>query len=195
MYKKGDPANIANYRPIISLMSNIYKLFSCCLNKKTSINIDKNQPVEQAGFRSGFSTIDHLQVVSQVIEKYKEFNKQLYVGFVDYCKAFDTVSHNSIWSALKELEVNDSYIQTIQNIYKASKSRVRLERTGASFNIERVVKQGDPMSPKLFIAVLEYAIRNIDWSKRGVRIKHGYLSHLRFADDVVLFARNADELQ
>lgn len=67
LYKKGDPADIGNYRPI-SLMSCFYKLFASCLLERIAPVIDANQPIEQAGFRSRFSTIDHIQVVDQVIE-------------------------------------------------------------------------------------------------------------------------------
>lgn len=116
LYKKGDPADISNYRPI-SLLSAVYKLFSYIVTKKIDRDIDKNQPVEQAGFRSGFSTTDHLQVVSQLIEKHKEFNTPLYIAFVDYTKAFDSLCHEAIWSTLKQNNVNDTYTKIIQNIY------------------------------------------------------------------------------
>ncbi|CAG4935787.1 unnamed protein product [Colias eurytheme] len=64
LYKKGDPADLGNYRPI-SLMSCFYKLFSSCLLERIAPVIDAHQPIEQAGFRSGFSTLDHIQVVDQ----------------------------------------------------------------------------------------------------------------------------------
>ncbi|XP_013141510.1 PREDICTED: RNA-directed DNA polymerase from mobile element jockey-like, partial [Papilio polytes] len=64
LYKKGDPADIGNYRPI-SLMPCLYKLFASCLLERISPDIDSYQPIEQAGFRSGFSTVDHIQVVDQ----------------------------------------------------------------------------------------------------------------------------------
>ncbi|XP_045774255.1 uncharacterized protein LOC123873453 [Maniola jurtina] len=59
LYKKGDPKDVQNYRPI-SLMCSLYKLFSSCLLSKISDQIDLNQPKEQAGFRKGFSTMDHI---------------------------------------------------------------------------------------------------------------------------------------
>ena len=58
--------------------------------------LDENQPREQAGFRKGYSTTDHLQSVNQIIEKSNEFNKQLCIAFIDYEKAFDSVEHDAI---------------------------------------------------------------------------------------------------
>lgn len=99
LYKKGDPMNISNYRPI-SLLSCRYKLFTSILLSRIKPQIDKFQTAEQAGFCSGFSTIDHIHTVEQVVEKFKEFNAPLYLAFIDYIKAFNSIFHNSIWRAL-----------------------------------------------------------------------------------------------
>ncbi|XP_063544341.1 uncharacterized protein LOC134752601 [Cydia strobilella] len=69
LYKKGNPLDIANYRPI-SLLSTVYKLFTSIIQDKINPQIDSMQPVEQAGFRSGFSTMDHIHTMEQVMEKY-----------------------------------------------------------------------------------------------------------------------------
>ena len=53
----------------------------------------ENQSVEQAGFRAGFSTIDHIKSVAQVMEKAQEYNVDLYMAFIDFAKAFDHVEH------------------------------------------------------------------------------------------------------
>ena len=58
LHKKGDQKNISNYRPI-SLLNNIYKLFTKIITNRITRTLDENQPTEQAGFRRGFSTIDH----------------------------------------------------------------------------------------------------------------------------------------
>ena len=193
LYKKGDPADIGNYRPI-SLMSCLYKLFAACLLDRISSNIDAHQPIEQAGFRSGFSTVDHIQVVDQVIEKYLEFRRPSYLAFIDYKKAFDSISHSSIWEALKTQNINEKYINILKNIYSNSSSRVKLDRTGAKFNIKRGVRQGDPLSPKLFISVLQYVMEILPWSKRGININGNFLSHLRFDDVIILFSENPQQL-
>ena len=116
LYKKGNPLDIKNYRPI-SLMSNIYKLFASIILARIRDNIDSKQPIEQAGFRSGFSTTDHIQTLDQVIEKYREYDQPLYLTFIDYSKAFDTISHQFIWNALNMCEVHPKYLNIIKSIY------------------------------------------------------------------------------
>lgn len=193
LYKKGDPADIGNYRPI-SLMPCFYKLFASCLLERIAPAIDAHQPIEQAGFRNGFSTMDHIQVVDQVIEKYSEFNKPLYLAFIDYKKAFDSISHESIWESLKALNINENYINILKNIYSNSTSRVKLDRVGEVINIKRGVRQGDPISPKLFIAVLQHVMGELPWSNQGININGKFLSHLRFADDIILFSETPHQL-
>ena len=193
LYKKGDPADISNYRPI-SLMPCLYKLFASCLLDRITPNIDKYQPMEQAGFRSGFSTVDHIQVVDQVIEKYQEFRRPLYIAFIDYKKAFDSISHDSIWEALRSQNITEKYINILKNIYANSTSRVKLERVGNKININRGVRQGDPISPKLFIAVLQYIMKDLPWSTQGIDVEGHFLSHLRFADDIILFSESSHQL-
>jgi Reverse transcriptase (RNA-dependent DNA polymerase). len=74
-------------------MSSLYKLFSKVLTRRLIKNLDEQQPCEQAGFRTGLSIADHIQTINQVIEKVQEFNLPLYMAFVDYSKAFDSVEH------------------------------------------------------------------------------------------------------
>ena len=69
LHKKRD---ISNYRPI-SLLSYMHKLLTRILHKQMEEVLDKSQPREQAGFRNGYSTVDHLQIINQRIEKCNEF--------------------------------------------------------------------------------------------------------------------------
>ncbi|GBP37017.1 Craniofacial development protein 2 [Eumeta japonica] len=159
------------------------------------LKAETKQPIEQAGFRKGFSTTDHIHTIELIKEKYQEQQRTLYITFIDYQKAFDSVSHNSIWESLVEQGVEEVHIKTIQNIYNNNKGRIKLESTGPCFPIKRGVRQGDPLSPTLFITILENIINKLDWCRLGLRIKDEYLSHLRFADDLVLLSETADQMQ
>ena len=101
LFKKGDPKDIKNYRPI-SLLSHSYKMFTRPLQSRTERTLDENQPRELAGFRKGYSTTDHLQALNQTTETSNECNLPLCISFIGYEKAFDTVEHFAIFEALRK---------------------------------------------------------------------------------------------
>lgn len=194
LHKKGKKNDITNYRPI-SLMSNLYKIFSKTILDRLTKILDENQPKEQAGFRCDFSTLDHIHTIKQVIQKSNEYGITYYLAFVDYNKAFDSLRHVEIWEALETQGINKKYIRLIHNIYKNMKAKIRTERVGEDFPIKRGVRQGDPLSPKLFSAVLEHVFRRLEWNKYGLNINGVQLTHLRFADDLILISSHAKGLQ
>nr|XP_034832243.1 uncharacterized protein LOC117989050 [Maniola hyperantus] len=194
LHKKGSKGDINNYRPI-SLMSNIYKVFAKVILSRITKVLDENQPREQAGFRSGYSTLDHIHVVKQIFEKSKEYNTTFYCCFVDYSKAFDSLEHEAIWRALHNQGVENKYIRLLKNIYRNSKAKIKLEKEGKEIKLGRGVRQGDPVSPKLFTAVLEEIFRQLNWEQSGITINGENLSHLRFADDIIIFSPTKDNLE
>ena len=84
----------------------MYKLFTRVLQKRMETILDANQPREQAGFRKDFATTDHLHSINQVIEKSNEFNLPLCIAYIDYEKAFDSVEHEVIFQALRNIGIN-----------------------------------------------------------------------------------------
>ncbi|GBP35411.1 Retrovirus-related Pol polyprotein from type-1 retrotransposable element R2 [Eumeta japonica] len=76
-----------------------------------------------------------------------------------------------------------------------NKARVQLETLGETFQVKRGVRQGDPMSPKLFSAVLQNTFRKLIWDQHGLNIDGQKLNHLRFADDIVLFEEETGTLE
>lgn len=143
-------------------MSNIYKVFAKVILCRITRTLDENQPREEAGFRTGYSTLDHIHAVRQIFEKNKEFNVPIYCCFIDYNKAFHSIEHENIWHCLKNQGVEHKYIRILKNIYTNSTAKIKLEKEGKEIKINRGVRQGDPLSPKLFTAVWDQCGLNIN---------------------------------
>ena len=193
-FKKGDNTLLKNYRPI-SLLSHVYKLFSRVITNRLARRFDDFQPPEQAGFRQGFSTIDHIHTLRQVIQKTEEYNRPLCLAFVDYEKAFDSVETWAVLRSLQRCRIDYRYIQALQCLYENATMSVRIQdETTRPIQLQRGVRQGDVISPKLFTAALEDVFKLLDWNGLGININGEYLTQLRFADDVVIMAESLDDL-
>ena len=194
IHKKGDIKDVKNYRPI-SLLSNTYKLFTKVLTNRITRILDFNQPREQAGFRSGFSTMDHLHTLNQLIEKTCEYRLPLCVVFVDYAQAFDSIETQAVITDLQQQGVHYKYIKLIEVMYSKATATIHLHKDSDEFPINRGVRQGDTISPKLFNAALEGIFRKISWENEGININGERLNHLRFADDIILIAEDGHKLE
>ena len=173
-----------NYSTIL-LLSNMYKLFTKIITTRL-----ENQPREQAGFRSKYSTTDHIHAINC-----HEYNLPLCVAFVDYEKVFDSVQTQAILTSLQEQGIEDVYIEILKDIYMDSSVTVHLHKESGEIRIKRGVRQGDTNSPKLFTATLESIFRRLNWENKGVKIDGEFLSNLRCADDIFLCTEIPQELQ
>ena len=107
---------------------------------------------------------------------------------MDYEKAFDSISHNEMFRALADSRVDSRYSAILQHIYNHATASVRVYEKTDKFRIQRGVRQGDTISPKLFTTLLQYMFKNIDLEGLGINIDGKDLNHLRFADDIVLIS-------
>ena len=82
-------------------------------------------PDVQAGFRKGRGTRDQIANICWIIEKTKEFHKNIYFCFMDYAKAFDFVDHNKLWKILKEMGIPNHLICFLRNLYAGQEATVR----------------------------------------------------------------------
>ena len=130
-----------------------------------------------------------------MIEKSEEYQLPLVIGFIDYEKAFDSIEQFSILEALRKMNVNETYVKILENIYKGATARAHLDNhVSEPFAIERGVRQGDPISPKLFTAVIEEIFKKAELDK-GINIDGERLQNLRFADDVALVTKTTKEME
>ena len=82
-------------------------------------------PVVQVGFRKGRGTRDQIANIHWIIEKTREFQKNMNFCFIDYAKAFDRVDHNKLWEILKEMGIPDHLTCLLRNLYAGQKATVR----------------------------------------------------------------------
>lgn len=194
LHKKGDKTRLENYRPI-SLLSQIYKLLTKILTTRLTVKFDQYQACEQAGFRKGFGTNDHIQVVRSLIEKTQEYNMPLYLIFVDFEKAFDSIETLAILNSLQNSRIDHRYTNLIKNIYDMATLTVKLHTQTNPIKMKKGVRQGDTISPKLFTLCLEDIFKKLNWDDKGINVNGRKINHLTFADDVLLIADNIQDLQ
>ena len=198
LHKSGDARLPQNYRPI-SIIPIVYKLFARLLYRRLNPILDAQQCPDQAGFRSNYSTVDHLFTLMQLQEKAHDFQKKLWVSAIDFKKAFDSIEQAGLWHALSLQRVPHAYINLLRSLYSGQTANVCTDVVSKSFDMKRGTKQGDPLSSLLFNALLEHIFRRlkIKWKERGMGIDMGTderLSNLRFADDVLLVAKKKPHL-
>ena len=125
------------------------------------------------------------------MEKAREFQKNIYICFIDYAKAFDCVDHNKLWKILQEMGIPDHLSYLLRNLYAGQEATVR---TGSGttdwFQIRKGVYQGCILSPCLFNLHAEYTMRNagLDEAQAGIKIARRNISNLRNVDDTTLMA-------
>ena len=167
IHKKGDVEDVSNYRPISSLPA-MYKLFSTIMYGRLYPMLDLHQAEDQAGFRKTYQTTDHLATYRLICQKCNEWGIKMWTATIDFKKAFDSISHKSIWDALKSCNVNNGYIHLLMKIYRDQKASVLTDEESNIFDIQKGSKQGDPLSSLLFNTVLQYSLKDEiqRWQKR-----------------------------
>ena len=119
-------------------------------------------PDVQACFRKGRRTRDQIAKIHWIMEKAREFQKNIYFCFIDYAKAFDCVDHKKLWKILKEMGIPGHLTCLLRNLYAGQEATVRTGHgTTDWFQIWKGVHQGCILSPCLFNLHAEYIMRNV----------------------------------
>ena len=126
LFKKGDCNNPNNYRGI-SLCDVTGKLYSSIINNRLQEWIDDNDITGecQGGFKRGYSTIDHMFTLLALIQKQFTFNRKLYVAFIDFEKAFDSISRKLLWPILLRNGIKGKLYKCVRSMYEIVKAKVR----------------------------------------------------------------------
>ena len=129
--------------------------------------VNHELPDVQAGFRKGRGTRDQIANIRWIMEKAKEFQKNIYFCFTDYAKGFDCVDHNHLWKILKEMGIPDHLTCLLRNLYAGQEATVRNgHRTTDWFQIGKGVRQGYVLSPCLNLTYMQSTSREtLGWMK------------------------------
>ena len=153
-------AKICSNYLTIALISHTSKVMVKILQARLQQYMNHELPDVQAGLRKGRGTRDQIVDIHWIIEKAREFQKNIYFCFIDYAKAFDCVEHNKL-EILKEMGIPDHFTCLLQNLYAGQEATVRTGHgTTRWFQIGKGVRQGNILSSCLFNLYAEYIMRN-----------------------------------
>ena len=157
--------------------------------------VNRELPDVQVGFRKGRGTRDQIANIRWIIEKARDFQKNIYVYFIYYTKVFDSMD---MWKILKEMGIPDHLTCLLRSLYAGQEAAVRTGHgTTHWFQIGKRVRQGCILSPCLFNLYAEYIKRNVGWeeAQAGIKIAGRNINNLRYADDTTLMAETEEELK
>ena len=145
--------------------------------------MNRELPDVQAGFRKGRGTRDLIANICWIMEKAREFQKNIYFCFIDYAKAFDCGDHNKLWKILKEMGIPDHLTCLLRNLYAGQEATVRTGHgTTDWFQIRKWVRQGCILSPCLFNLYTEYIMRNAGLDKH--KLESSFLGEISITSDM-----------
>ena len=139
-------------------------------------------PDVQAGFRKGRGARDQIANICWIMEKAREFQKNIYFFFIDYVKAFECVNHKKLWKILKEMGIPDHLTCLLRNLHAGQEATVRTGHgTTDWFQIGKGIRQGRILSPCLFNFYAEYIMRNagLEDVQAAIKIARRNINSLR----------------
>ena len=169
--KKGNAKALSKYG-MVALISHTSKVMLKILQARLQQYVNSELPDVQAGFIKDRGTRDQIANIHWIIEKAREFQKNIYFCFIGYAKTFDCVDHNKLWKILKEMGIPDHLTCLLRNLYAGQEATVKTEHGTHWFQIGKGVHQGCILSPCLFNLYAEYIMRNagLDETQSGMKI-------------------------
>ena len=160
--------------------------------------MNQELPDAQAGFQRGRGIRDQIANIYWIMEKAREFQKNIYFCIIDYAKAFGCRDHNKLWEILQEMKVTDHLSCLLRNLYVGQEATVATGPWNNCLvpNWERS-KPGCVLSPCLFNSYAVYIMWNagLDQSQAGIKIVGRNINNLRYAADTILTGESQEELK
>jgi hypothetical protein len=199
IYKKGNDSMPENYRPI-SLVNTCFKMLTVLMSNSLNewCEVNKKMSEFQAAYRKGYGCEGHVFSLNAILQqKLSSKNGRVYALFVDLSKAFDSINHSKLWSRLERLGVSHKFIAFLKNLYNSVRAKIRTPFGESDyFLLEKGVLQGESLSPKLFTLFIDEIVNILHSSSiPSLKIAAMDIHLLLYADDIVLLAHNAVELQ
>ena len=187
-----------NYRGI-TVACATYKLYCSVLNNRLTKWVEHNDILcdEQAGFRSGRCTTDHLGNVCYLVETRMKKRLQTFSTFVYFFKAYDRVNRSLLWEKLHSLGIRYPMLRALKSLYRSVRCSVQVNGIDSEwFNVTTGLRQGCILSPLLFNLLSNDIIQEIISIKCGVKYNGtDELSILMYADDIMLISDSEVNLQ
>ncbi|MCG8045103.1 MAG: reverse transcriptase family protein, partial [Candidatus Thiodiazotropha endolucinida] len=195
--KGDDPRNPLNYRPI-TLISIPCKIYANILNARLVKFLEKGNILSDAqnGFRRDRSCQDHVYSLYSIINNRKLKRRDTFACFVDMKKAFDTVNRDCLWFKLLKAGIHGKMVNALQSLYKDVSCAVSInDNLTEWFPVQQGVKQGCGLSPTLFAIYINDLADDINELNCGIDVGDTHISSFLYADDIVLLAECAEDMQ
>ena len=180
------------------MLSIVGKILGRIVIDRIRNGVDERLRKEQAGYRRGRGTTEQVFILRNIIEQVNEWQATLYVNFIDFEKAFDSVHRQSLWVIMQKYGIPEKIIRIVKLFYEDFQCAVEDQgETSEWFGINTGVKQGCNMSGFLFLLVIDWVLRKtVGEGENGIRWKFTTkLDDLDFADDIALLSSTRQHIQ
>ena len=171
-------------------------MFCRVILERIKITLDEKLREEQAVFRAGRSGTDQIATLRIIVEQSIEWQPSLYINFIDFEKAFDSISREVLWRLLRHYGMPVKAVTIIRALYEGFSAQVihNGQRT-QSLNMRTGVRQGWLLSPLLFLVALDWVTRTVFDRKRGIQWTFtASLEDLDFDDDRALLSHRKQDM-
>jgi len=198
LFKKKDPTDIHNYRPI-TLLNTDYKILTKVLAIQLLDHVNQLVHPDQAGFIPNHSIFDHIRLAKAILNYVDATEEDGAILALDQEKAYDKIRHDYLWKTLEAFHLPQPFIQMVQALYNNAHTKVAINGVfSGTFRVRCGVRQGDPLSCPLFDLAIEPLACCIcaDPNIKGIMIPgiDNTIKITLFADDTNLFLNKDDRL-